>query len=381
MRSAPRDSGHIRALDGIRGFAVLLVFGYHALSGVLLPVSPATRYLKSFTIRGWVGVDLFFVLSGFLITTILLDAVHTENYFKVFYVRRALRIFPLYYLILIGALILVPGNRTHRAQLFYWLNLSNLPTAFGHVMTGYLLHFWSLGIEEQFYMVWPSLIRWTKIRYVAYLCAGTIVGLFIVRNLPVVLRWNERWPELVYRFTLFRVDTLCAGALLAIIVKYRPELIQSRLILRIIFVVSLCVFLASGGSYLNPKFIRFGYTALVFCFSSLVALALFPGGWTSRVFSNSSLRTMGKYSYSFYLFHPFILIYGINHRERISHRLVTYHLLPKGLSANRTTIVIAVIAFFVILAMSALSWRFFEGPILVFKKHFRYAPRPEHYLA
>jgi peptidoglycan/LPS O-acetylase OafA/YrhL len=381
MSAAPRDSGHIRALDGIRGLAVLLVFGYHAFQRTILPVSPATSFLQKLASAGWVGVDMFFVLSGFLITTILLDARTTQNYFKVFYVRRALRIFPLYYLVLIGVMLFMPGNYTPRAQLWYWLNLSNIPTAYGRVMAGALLHFWSLGIEEQFYMVWPSLIRWFKVRFVAYFSIVAIVGLFIVRNLPVVLRWNDRWPELIYRFTLFRIDTLCAGALLAIIVKYRPAWIEDRRILRIVFVVSLCVFIASGTSYLQPTVIRFGYTALVFCFSSLVALALFAGSWTSRIFSVTPLRILGKYSYAFYLFHPFLVNYGFTYRDQVDHFLVQHHLLPGSLSSNTITVLMSLVIFFLVLGLSALSWTFIEGPILKFKKHFRYAPRPEHYLA
>jgi peptidoglycan/LPS O-acetylase OafA/YrhL len=381
MGTAPRDSGHIRALDGIRGFAVVLVFSYHSLSNTLVPASWMTSFLRNVTLEGWAGVDLFFVLSGFLITTILLDARTTENYFKVFYVRRALRIFPLYYLVFLVALLLESKHVPFRIDIWYLLNLSNLPTAFQVVLLGTLMHFWSLAIEEQFYLVWPSIIRWCSFRTIVYLCIAAIIGLFFVRNLPIVLRANRHWPELVYRFTLFRVDTLCGGALLAFIVKFRPRLMENRWILRTLFIVSLGVIVACGRSYTNPLLIRFGYTALVLCCTSLIALALFPEGWRSRLFGNRALRLMGRYSYSFYLLHPFVVNYVFLHSRRLRTILIGLHLLPSGVAINTTVLLFSGLEFFLVLSMSALLWAYFEGPILKFKKHFRYSPRPEHYLA
>ena len=125
-----QDRGHIRALDGIRGFAALSVFAYHALANSIEPSSPGMHLLQSSVRLGWAGVDLFFILSGFLITTILLDAKPSLNYFQVFYARRALRILPVYYLVVSLALLTFGGHYGFKVQIFYWLNLANLPQAF-----------------------------------------------------------------------------------------------------------------------------------------------------------------------------------------------------------------------------------------------------------
>ena len=110
MTGTPRASGHIQALDGLRGFAVLVVFLDHA-SVYLQPFgNPMLDWVRRACSTGWFGVDLFFVLSGFLITTILLEARGAENFYKTFYARRFLRLAPLYYSVLIVALWLEPGR-------------------------------------------------------------------------------------------------------------------------------------------------------------------------------------------------------------------------------------------------------------------------------
>jgi peptidoglycan/LPS O-acetylase OafA/YrhL len=377
----PQDHGHIRALDGIRGFALLMVFAYHALTNTIQPVSPASRLLHRAVMTGWIGVDLFFVLSGFLITTILMDARPAENYFKVFYIRRGLRIFPLYYAVLIATVLAQHSHIQYKIQFFFWLNLSNL-TVITHLGTiGPLQHFWSLAIEEQFYLVWPSAVRWIRTRMLAYLCAAIILGLFIVRNLPPILALDVRWPELIYRFTLFRVDTLCAGALLAILAKYWPNLSRYRGKMRILCVCAGCVFLAVGfgREHSAPSVSRFGYTALVVCFTSLVALALYPGSIIARIFSNAFLRKTGKYSYCFYLLHPFLVNFLILHKRRVDSALPLLRM--QNVSHNLIEIVLFVLEFVVLFGMCAISWNCFEGPILRLKRHFRYKPVPEHLLA
>ncbi len=172
-----------------------------------------------------------------------------------------------------------------------------------------MAHFWILGIEEQFYLVWPSAVRMVRERTLAYICAFVIAGLFIVRNFPLVLALNHRWPDFIYRLTPFRIDTLCAGALLAIVVQRRPDLSRYRPLFRIVAAVSGLLFFhaAFGKLYTNSSVIRYGYTAAVLCFTSVIALAIFPGSFTARVFSNSFLRKTGKYSYCFYLVHPYFL--------------------------------------------------------------------------
>jgi peptidoglycan/LPS O-acetylase OafA/YrhL len=374
-----QDHGHISSLDGIRGFALLLVVAYHVQR--IDPNLHLPRLLSRAVATGWAGVDLFFVLSGFLITTILLDARPARNYFKVFYVRRCLRILPLYYLVLLVSLLTHPGHYGFAVQIFFWLNLSNLSTAFTPYAIPYLAHFWSLAIEEQFYFVWPAVVRYASPLRVAYICATVIVGLFIVRNLPPVLALQSRWPELIYRLTPFRVDTLCGGALLAATLKLRPDMSCLRLYFRGTLLASGAIFMAAGfgQDHESLRLIRFGYTSLVVFGVSLIALALYPGGLTGRLFSNPFLRKTGKYSYCFYLIHTFLLTFVAAHHAFILTALARVGLGPLPNKVIELIILIAEIA--TLYAICALSWNFFEGPILRLKRHFRYTPAPEFYLA
>ena len=145
------------ALDVLRGIAILLVFFYHNFS-----------FLQVFEF-GWIGVDLFFVLSGFLITDILLSSQGGRNFFRNFYARRFLRIFPLYYITLIAFFLLAPYVFSQQNadvvtyyntnQLWFWSHLQNwLFVNKGMSSSPMLSHFWSLAVEEQFYLFWPLII-------------------------------------------------------------------------------------------------------------------------------------------------------------------------------------------------------------------------------
>src|SRR5262245_39580963 len=153
---------HIPALDGLRGIAILLVIPHNAdvFSNSAAWLWPAALLAHA----GWIGVQLFFVLSGFLITRNLLDSRAADNYFQSFYWRRVLRIFPLYYLTLIAGLVIAPrlfqfpsgALASLQNQAWLWTFLSNWTQPLGLEVSGFS-HFWSLAIEEQFYLVWPGI--------------------------------------------------------------------------------------------------------------------------------------------------------------------------------------------------------------------------------
>jgi peptidoglycan/LPS O-acetylase OafA/YrhL len=292
---------HIPALDGLRGIAVMLVFAFHSL-GPLLTQWGLIAYM------GWLGVDLFFVLSGFLITSILLRARETENYYRVFYARRALRILPLYYLVMVISLLTTHDHYSFRAQIWFWLNVSNLATAFNPMLIPWLSHYWSLAVEEQFYLIWPAVVRRVSPAALFNLCIFVIVTLLVVRNVPAVEALSLHWDNLLYRFTPFRIDSLCGGAMLAIVVYRRPNIAKLRTPLRITCLTSAALFLWIAHHDLLPQF---GYTVVVLGFTSLVGLTLCPG-ILSRVLSIPVLTTTGRYSYCIYLIHP-ILILHTNH--------------------------------------------------------------------
>jgi peptidoglycan/LPS O-acetylase OafA/YrhL len=358
-----RNDEHIGALDGLRGAAFLLVFAFHSLSGNLRTDTAFSSGLSKIVGLGWMGVDLFFVLSGFLITSILLKARDSENYYKVFYARRALRILPLYYLVLIISLALAHHHYPWNIQVFFWLNLSNLLTAFNPMLIPQLTHYWSLAIEEQFYLVWPAVVKRLQAPTLFKLCLSMIVLLLVVRNIPVVQALSLRWDNLLYRLTPFRLDTLCGGALLAVLVqKNSRNLAALEGKFRASFVVSSSALLYLCWSH--PGLIsRFGFTLIVVCFTSLVALCLHPG-IISKVFSLGILKTTGRYSYCLYLIHlPFLMA-----TSRFQSRL--------SFKGNTITILYSLVQLCVLFGISALSYKFIEFPILGLKKHFRYK-RPQ----
>ena len=158
MKQGPLERTYYPALDVLRGIAIILVFFYH------------TFHFIPFFEFGWMGVDLFFVLSGFLITDLLLVTQKNKNFFRNFYIRRFLRIFPLYYLVLTVFLVLSPyffsqqnlNEYTYynQNQFWFWAQLQNwLFVTKGLGNSPYLSHLWSLAIEEQFYLFWPLLVK------------------------------------------------------------------------------------------------------------------------------------------------------------------------------------------------------------------------------
>jgi peptidoglycan/LPS O-acetylase OafA/YrhL len=371
-----QGSQHIAALDGIRGLAVIFVFVFHAANvnaaqtSLAVTPGPVAALFHAIAIRGWIGVDLFFVLSGYLITGILLRAKDAENYYQVFYARRALRILPLYYVVMFGLIAMSAHRPPITSQIWFWFNLSNFPTAFDPGLIPYLAHYWSLAIEEQFYLLWPSMVRRFSEKVLIRICLGAIVGCFVLRNLPIVLAWNQRWPDFVYRLTPFRIDTLCAGALLAILIHRGVDLKRFRGYLRIACIAGGTVLGISLFAGTNPNLpVRLGYTGSVLCFTALIALALDPASLTAKIFRNGFLRRMGWYSYCFYLIHVGVL----SHDWMLRRRLAVLHLAFANEELNQ--MVIHCIAFAVTFGICAASYKFFESPILDLKRFFPYRRR------
>ena len=187
----------IPELDGLRGIAILMVLLVHF--GMFQPQGHAEAAVFRFFEMGWAGVDLFFVLSGYLITTILLKAKTSAFYYTHFYIRRFLRIFPLYYVFLTGFLLVTLWQGAPvLEQVWYWSYLANFRIGLGHRIDG-LSHFWSLAIEEQFYLVWPLVIRHLRLRNIAVLCGLLCVVSFGLRY--EISRTQPPGSEFLYTFT------------------------------------------------------------------------------------------------------------------------------------------------------------------------------------
>ena len=313
--TAPR---HVAALDGLRALAVIAVVAFHTRPHA--PADVLERALDGVTCAGWIGVDLFFVLSGFLITGILLDARDKPRYFRNFYVRRTLRIFPIYYALLaivVGVLPHLlrtddPGvQRILGDQAWLWCYGTNLDVArhgglIWHAGWLDLTHLWSLAVEEQFYLVWPLLVYLAPRRVLVAVSTAIVIGAPILR---IVLLHAGASPDVVYELTLTRLDPLAVGALLAVLVRVRPE--AAPRVARTLAAI--------GGAALagiavvvhhfeldDPLVQQLGFSALAACFGGVV-LAATLSGRTARALARPALVTIGRYSYAIYLFHGALL--------------------------------------------------------------------------
>src|SRR4051812_15765629 len=214
-----RKAQHIPALDGVRGLAILLVLIFHFSQLGYTPNPTGFRaVLQKATAAGWIGVDLFFVLSGFLITSILVEAKGSQGYFRNFYMRRVLRIFPLYYGVLAVAAVLglvfydrLPQE--YRNVFHYqgglWAYLQN----FIRIDWMGFTHFWSLAVEEHFYLVWPALVFFLSRRAAMGVCVALIAAAIAIRTGRVL---NHAEIEATYTWTFCRMDCLAIGSLLAL---------------------------------------------------------------------------------------------------------------------------------------------------------------------
>ncbi len=306
---------HSRALDGIRGLAIAAVVLHnlgqiHASSGVFGDA------LQRVAALGWVGVTLFFVLSGFLITRGLLLLQSSPAYFQTFFARRALRIFPLYYVTLafffwILPLLTVPpqpiqDDLSH--QIWYWLYLTNWTQHSG--LGGMSLpHFWSLAVEEQFYLAWPFILWRRSPAQVLRICGGLIVLSLVSR---VVLTLLETDPMNIYTFTICRMDALAMGAAAAVWLHDRrlaPNAIFNwrTMLLTAAGVLLLGRVLPKAYGMVDPMGQIVGYPLFGIAFTALLLAALAAEADTRTKWVRSlhwtPLRALGKYSYAIYIFH------------------------------------------------------------------------------
>ncbi len=312
------ESERVAALDGLRGVAVLWVMLYHFMHG-------ATHHhwmfrgVFGFIGLGYWGVDVFFVLSGFLITGILYDTKKSTNYFSAFYARRSLRIFPLYYCVLLAVFVVLPMFRAlspdqqamARQQGWLWTYLGNIAMVVKNAPVFdaggiKLLHFWSLAIEEQFYLAWPAVVLVFSRRSLLWICAVLISVAAISRF--VIWQIGIEQPMASF-FTFSRVDGLAMGAMAALIARGTmgtERMHREARLLGIISAVALvAILLAEKKHWLwsFPIHLQSPVRLLLFTCVLVVSVAAPLGGWARTIFSASWLRFFGKYSYGLYVFH------------------------------------------------------------------------------
>lgn len=346
-------SKRISQLDGIRGLAILLVILHN--QSVAFP----SLHLERLFANGWMGVDLFFVLSGFLITGILVDTRYSESYFKHFYARRCLRIWPLYYSLIVFMFAIVPLLRPSEAQTVFeksspwWgypLFLQNVVIPIPTNAAGPLAVTWSLAIEEQFYLVWPWVLRYCSLAQVRRLAIAVIC-------LSPALRLYLSFHGVnLYTNVFCRLDGLMAGALLALVAR-TDTFLPSRFLRTAWMTLVVAGLLAFATEAVNARWIVFSLSAVAS--ASFVYLALFsPEGWLQRALTNRFMVYTGTISYGLYLLHkiPFDMAKTF-HVDR--HPLLAFPILLAACYA-----------------MAALSWNLLEQPFLRLKRYFDAKPAP-----
>jgi peptidoglycan/LPS O-acetylase OafA/YrhL len=372
LANAPRPA-RMPALDGIRGFAVLWVMLYHFLHGADHH-NPLLHAVFRFVHFGNWGVDLFFVLSGFLITGILYDAKNSANYFSSFYARRALRIFPLYYGVLAACFIVFPLSHSFtpeqqslaNKQVYLWSYTSNLAMVASNAPLFdagglKLLHFWSLAIEEQFYLVWPLIVLALGRRALLKTCGALIVVAIASRLMMHHLGVKESVASF---FTLCRVDALAIGAGAALLARGEGGLRRWLPAARVLVVA--CGLFVAGVSLSNTDERALGEAdipARLMLFAAIMVLSVAGAGAAQTIFSASALRFLGKYSYALYVFHYMMM--PLFNRYLNEYRLArVLHSFAAGMGVR----IIGCLAASIFVAL--LSWHLYEVHFLKLKRLF-----------
>lgn len=367
------SSRHIASLDGYRGIAFLLVFlrHYTLTRHAHAPIFLAIMHVSA---AGWAGVDLFFVLSGFLITGILLDTRSDPHYFRNFIMRRALRIFPLYYTVLFVMLALTPllHLQWHRGHILYFFYLGNVAANINPSLQAVFpyfsfLHLWSLSMEEQFYLLWPLAIYLAATpRRVVRLCLGLSVFALLVRI--ALLHWlpEGRAVEWCSAELPARMDGLLYGAIAAVLVRrFSIERLvpPARWLLSVATILLAVMYFRIGANFNNAVTSLVGYPLLALFFSSLIVLALEPNSLIARFGRLSPLRLLGRYSYGLYVYH---LIAGFALGNLLSWIQLRTHSIVIG------GILFTFAVFFGSLMMAVASYELYERRFLRLKRYFPY---------
>ncbi len=358
----------INELDGLRGFAVLLIIIWHYGNNQLSNnVSGFSNYFKLITSYCWSGVDLFFVLSGFLLGGILLKNKDSKGYFKTFYVRRICRIFPIYFLslLLILAIIFIGYGQTTEwgktGEVPYWSYFTFAQNIFMGIKASlgnrWLSHTWSLALEEQFYLILPLIIYFLNTRILLI-----VLSLAIIAS-PLFRYYSNNWYE-AFNFLYCRFDALFTGVICAYILqqeKLKIAVIQKRKILEIVLgVLSVFIILLSIKKITIPYYLENSLLSATYCILLLIILTN-KNIFFTKIFSNPILVKTGIISFGLYLFHQ--PVSGLVHYFFFHHSPQINSMVHLGATLFSLTISIV---------LAQVSYRYFEKPIINWGHRFHY---------
>ena len=342
-------------LDGLRGVAVLLVFCHHVtLFGSVGPWNALQYQLSRICGPGHAGVDVFFVLSGFLITSMLLPERERASYYRDFYWKRVLRVLPLYALVLVLLLAFVPHSARYVLLAFFFL--ANFASV---VHLSLITPFWSLAVEEQFYLVWPMIVRGRSNRQVARFAGGLAVACLMLRFVFAVLQHHN------YYLTFLHCDGLALGALLAC--RFSQSREEGRSFAtespKLWAVLGLGLVTAVGaqwipdGRQLTPYFANLELTGITLTCFGVIGLCIAHTNSRRLAFLRvPSLRFLGLISYAFYVIHLFV----IQAYDRFS---------PTSIAGNNVAYAIRLAVVFAIsIGLSLLSRYAIELPALSLRR-------------
>jgi len=343
---------YYKELDGVRGLAAIMVMLFHYINGLSYS-SSFFQSIKKLTFLGQTGVSLFFVLSGFLITRILIKQKDKSYYFKYFYYRRALRIFPLYFLFLFIYFI-ITGVLTHSFNLnnifYYVVYIQNFAMTFQWNISG-PEHLWSLAVEEHFYIFWPFIIFLVSSKYLSKFVVAMIILSISVR--VFLLQQNLE----TFYFTFSRLDELSFGCLLAL--KELRDYTEKKKFkfnktTYVFFTLSILTaffvwYLFSGKNNYGLQIFKYTFLGFIYyiCIGSIIQLH--SKNWLKKIFLSKVLCFSGGISYGLYIYHPLCFL--------LLNQIIGFHYL----------IVNFLISFLFTYIVAYLSFNYFEYPFIKLK--------------
>ncbi|MDP4198217.1 MAG: acyltransferase [Bacteroidota bacterium] len=376
--NAPR--GHYPALDGLRGLAVLMVLSHHFVLGYSAS-GRVHALLGHLTLFMWSGVDLFFVLSGFLISGILLDAKAQPKYFRTFYARRVLRIFPLYYGAVFAIFVLLPllgMDAVNSRSIYYWTYLTNVDVALHGWPNQIISHFWSLAIEEQFYLLWPLVIFLIPITLLRRFLPALLL-LPMAMRLIASLNGSDILP--LHVGTLTHCDGLIMGSIMAVYLRTSigRQAVNNRTAVIGVILIAMIFVRASFGyfpitfSLTNWNVLQrtITFTLISVAFSWVLFLCVGPVNSVQHFFKQAWLQWFGRYSYGLYVLHkPLMgLVSAIQLPAGLT-RLASVHPFVLDAIYIPTYLIVSIV-------FAYASYHLFEKHFLRLKKYFSYRSRVE----